>query len=139
MGDVAEFIRARLAEDQMDVELIPGGGYLPARWTAHRVADGEWAEIRQHDVIDEGDWEEVSTVALVRYGRNEDEHAARYDPRRILAEIKVKSALLEAFDLSQSLELPPDTWLILKPCVYAMAAIWAEHPDYDASWTVAGG
>lgn len=53
-----------------------------------------------------------------------------------LADIAAKRELLDAFDLSQSREIRCDAWLLLKPCIYAMAAIWADHPDFDPSWTV---
>lgn len=101
MTDIREFLLTQLDREERDANLIPGGGYRPARWTAHRVIDGEWAEIRQHDLphgAADGEWEEVSTAALVVWGRNEDEHVARWDPARIVAEVAAKRQILAEHD-----------------------------------------
>lgn len=140
MTDLVAFIKARLDDDQINAELVTSGGYQPAHWASHRVEGGDWAEIRQHELPIGARWAvedaEVTTVGLIRYGRNEDLHVTRWDPERVVAEIAVKRALLEAFDLSQSRELSPDAWLLLKPVVFATAALWADHPDYDPTWKV---
>lgn len=95
--ELITWLRRELDYEESMAELIPGNGYLPAQWTSHRVPEGEWAEIRQHERWDgmSADDEEVVTAGLMVWGRNEDEHVTHWCPARVVAEVAAKRAILD--------------------------------------------
>lgn len=145
MLDLITWLRAEMDREAGDASLIPGNGYLPARWESIRVPGGDWAEIRQFERFDETDDQpEVCTAALTQWGRNEDEHVARYDPARITAEVAAKLAILDHAELwSRTLHRIPDGWTAETATAYRMAMIctlrllalpYAGRPGYLDEW-----
>lgn len=146
MDDLVAWLRAQLDREERDANLIPGGGYRPARWTAHRVLDGEWAEIRQHELphgADDDEQPEVSTAGLMVWGRNEDEHVARWDPARIVAEVEAKRQILVEIDrrlrhqtLKATIYCPGNPDCACHSCliVKALALPYAGEPGYREEW-----
>lgn len=149
MTDLVTWLRAQLDREEGDANLIPGGGYQPARWTAHRVPDGDWAEIRQHDLpvgaaVDEG--EEISTAGLMTWGRNEDLHVARWNPARVVAEVAAKRAILdEHATVTEGREeycrtcdadrgYAPTGFPMPCPTVRLLALPYASNPGFDEAW-----
>lgn len=153
MTDLVTWLRAQLDREEGDANLIPGGGYQPARWTAHRVPDGDWAEIRQHDLpvgADADEGEEISTAGLMTWGRNEDLHVARWDPARVVAEVAAKRAILDLHAIvSNGCDKPdsdycqecyydrgynPQGFPMPCPTVRLLALPYASNPGYEESW-----
>lgn len=136
--DLVAWLREQIDAEERDALLIPGAGYQPARWTAHRVPGGEWSEIRQHDLpggAGEGVWEEVSTAGLMVWGRNEDEHVTRWSPSRIVAEVAAKRRLVDLHDFDGAHEClgytgPTAICMTLR----LLALPYADRPGYRADW-----
>ncbi len=144
MTDLVTWLRQQLDREEGDANLIPGGGYQPARWTAHRVPDGDWAEIRQHDLPVGAEPDEVaeeSTAGLMTWGRNEDLHVTRWDPARVLAEVAAKRAILDAYteavefyDAPANRRQPAGEVHGLYTALQWLAVPCASNGGYDESW-----
>jgi hypothetical protein len=146
MGDIVEFLKARLAEDEAAAQRA--GAWHP-----------DWTYDRETFSVNSGTWSVAARRANdVPLCDVDGEHVARHDPARVLRDIAAKRAII---DLHRSVPLvdgaegttcaecgptaddhavwafPGEDWT---PCrtLKILAAIWAEHPDYDPSWTVAG-
>ena len=80
------------------------------------------------------------------------QHAARYNPARIMREVEAKRAILDrhqphetAFDgpacnwCSEDVDDRPQLWKQPWPCPDArsLAAVWNDHPDYRQEWAPA--
>lgn len=98
MTQISEFVTAQLDREYRDAQLISDGGYRPQRWEVSECVP-DWPfqddlmEIYAVDLPlgpDDGKGFGRYRMALVSYGRNQDEHIARYDPERICAEIEAK-------------------------------------------------
>lgn len=100
MGDIVEFLKARLDEDERDARAVESADIYDVPASTVEAPEAAFRRLA------EGPW---------------------------LADIAAKRALLEAYGRN----LTSEAWLTLSPHIYAMAAIWAEHPDYDPAWTVA--
>lgn len=81
-------------------------------------------------------------------------HIARHDPARVLAECAAKRAIITEHGLSEVASLDRETWgrltLICRTCAVGprqvvapcptlrhLAAMYADHPDYNTEWAVA--
>ncbi len=106
IAELIVWLRHQLDREETAAITIPGGGECPGRWTAHRIPDGDWAEIRHHvayysdhlggDALGERvETGETETVGLTMWGRNEDEHVTRYSPAHIMVEIAAKRAIVD--------------------------------------------
>lgn len=102
MTEISEFVAAQLDREDRDARLISDGGYQPQRWEASDCVP-DWPfqdDLMEIYALDKpigvGDDEpfERYRMALVTYGRNQDEHIARYDPERICLEIEAKRRIL---------------------------------------------
>jgi len=133
MTDLVTWLRAQVDREGRDALLIPGGGYLPSRWIAHRVRGGDWAEIRQYDGIDADDRDEVATAGLMVWGRNEDEHVTRWDPERIVAEVQAKRRILDEVVAGLAVEEP---WArrFAEHLTRLLALPFADRPGYLEKW-----
>jgi hypothetical protein len=152
VAELVEWLRAELDREVAAASLIPGGGYQPARWTAHRVPSGEWSEIRQHDLpygVNEDELPEVSTAGLMVWGRNEDEHVTRWDPARVVAEVGAKQRIVNwcaevigSRDLSRygewgCLQGDPDSLAVTLAVetIRIMCVPYADRAGYRLDWT----
>ncbi|MFC9769161.1 DUF6221 family protein [Rhodococcus jostii] len=74
-------------------------------------------------------------------------HIARHDPARTLREVTAKRAILNEYrNLTQTMarDREKNPWFVdddtyaaeaaLRKVVTALAAVYADHPDYDQSW-----
>jgi len=152
LADLVAFLRARLAEEDRDVQLISSGGYEPDIWRVEPPSlDGRWAaEVLAYsrclgEPVADAIRDDDAPVALVQQGRNEHLHVERYDPHRMAIEIDAKRRILEAcepklIDVSQPGELPytqtiPGArapWGL--PVLRLLALPHAAHPDYRPEW-----
>lgn len=143
MDDLVAWLRRQLDREAGDALLIPGGGYQAAWWTTHRhgdYVDGALAEIRQHDLPvgeTEEDGPEVSVAGYMAWGRNEDEHVARWCPARVLREVEAKRRIIDQCEDSIRVEDEADcgdrveAWSL---AVRLLALPYADQPGYREEW-----
>ena len=114
MTDIAQFLAARLDEDQERAELAQS--VIAGSW------DG-WAVIapQLHACCD-------TVPNIDRAGQHLYVNA---DPARVLAEVAAKRAIVAS-------EYAPYKPLAAQPTVTLkhLAAVYADHPDYDPAWRV---
>lgn len=133
MPTIAEFLTARLDEDQATAEAAAdrdsGEWFMGRKWNVYRA----------EDVSPEDDEE---TNELVVYGnvKSQSEHIARYDPARVLAEVAAKRALLKRLEEDADRCTDDAEWrgasFALDKVLEYLAAPYADHPDYDPTWSV---
>ena len=126
MADLVTFFRARLDEEE-DVAKRAAFGWGPD-WTLREDEADDSAYL-----VAEGSpraaWSEDSDVI---------EHAATWDPSRVLAEVAAKRAILDADPASGARTFLDDTtraalatW---ERAVLALAQPYADHPDFADAW-----
>jgi hypothetical protein len=115
MTGLAEFLTARLAEDEAAANRVSGHWRLET--TGEIVAsDGTYAE-----VCAEAHWTGVG------------HHIARHDPARVLREVEAKRKILAARGAAiGAYDAGYDA--ALQFAMGALAVIWDDHPDYDPAW-----
>lgn len=84
---------------------------------ADRAAFG-WRPMGEPDVIEE--WSTLRSDVT--------EHIARHDPARVLAECEAKRRILNLCDFE------PDCDAAVLKVARVLAAVYADHPDYDEAW-----
>jgi len=132
MSDLVAFLRARLDEDE---------AVARSSADAFRFMQG-------------GDYSGVWTCGQKSHYPEVDQHIARWDPVRVLAEVAAKRAVLDLHQLIQRdhmvfdpndesavrpIEIIPtddcnacDGWPC--PTLLALAQPFADHPDFDPAW-----
>ena len=134
MSEIAEFLKARLAEDEATAREAASDDQ--AQWVATDLEPAVYVADSNMPVA-VGPWGGPMDQADV-------EHIVRHDPARGLREAEAGRQLLaslkgaqEAFDNT----LPGDYHrhaAVLAAWTQAArqrAAIWSDHPDYDPSWS----
>lgn len=130
IGDLVEFLRARLDED--DEAARDAAGWDP---TGSSRAAGLWRRDGINSVIDSSD-------RLVIYGDGPEptdaqaEHIARHDPARVLREVEAKRRIVETIIRHSeegwgSLDIGHLVVRDLAP----LAAVYSDHPEYQPHWT----
>lgn len=81
--------------------------------------------------------------------KSEARHAARHDPVRVLTDCEAKKRIVQAsdddalyryaFDVIRPRLTDPDDWTggamwALDFAMRCLAAVYSDHPDYNASW-----
>jgi hypothetical protein len=135
MSDLAEFLLARIAEDEETAKNVlrwgkhsnyyrqPGVGF--DRWTVRRHEES--VLIEAHLGIFR-----PSLVLCVHYLDGDlADHIARWDPARVLAECEAKRRIVEAYRGDVSGTPSVDAFWYAMVCA---AAPYADHPDYDPAW-----
>ena len=142
MTDIAEFLTARLDEDQA---------------AAEAAASGSWPSWHTRGLQVDIDVDELDSprAAADCYGRETAVHIARHDPARVLADITAKRRLLARHHVTGAKRDFPE----LNACdgcgssgygygyrtpninncreLRDLASAFADHPDYDQSWSPA--
>lgn len=132
---IVEFLLARSAEDEADARIAAA----TEGW-AWRAEDGSVIPV-DHRYPSIVDWVHGA------------EHIARHDPARVLAECEAKRRIMElhAGDQPWDVHACPgrgpddDEWVVYEagqrvvevypcPTLRALAAVHADHPDYDPAW-----
>lgn len=151
--DLAEFIAARLDEDEAAAEAAPG-----AAWTAHTeddiagasVYDEQWVllypERYDHDNA-LSNRPGATGPQYIQRARNElAAHIARHDPARVLREVAAKRAILARHKPLQGVYGSCCAWCsddvdaprLNKPwpCedVRDLVTAWSDHPDFSGDW-----
>ena len=135
---IADFLNARLAEDEAAARAVPTDG---APWHDQWVNDDGYALRTVNDhVLAYGHHGEPMKPGLL-------DHIARHDPARVLREVTAKRAIIELHGRSHECStydhngdvdhcswcLDPEDCSTLK----ALAAIYADHAEYNPEWAVA--
>ena len=125
---LTEFLLARIADDEAVARKVPGQHFS----TWNRSWDAGFRDL----VIDAGEGGRLVTLPETM-----DEHVCRWDPARVLAECAAKRAIVEEHGPvgvdcrscgvadEHGVDYPCPTLRIL-------AAVYAEHPDYQEVWHV---
>ncbi|WP_432185403.1 DUF6221 family protein [Streptomyces tendae] len=131
MDDLVQFLRDRLDEDESIAR--EAAHYEAGHWTTKdgypvSVADElpEAADTFERVVVfDEGSPSEEQAA-----------HIARHDPARVLTEVESKRQIVNWVDRSRAFfretngTLTPAAYQVLGP----LAAVYADHPDYNEAW-----
>jgi hypothetical protein len=144
---IAEFVAAMYDAEHGDAQLISDGGYQPQRWEVSGCVP-DWPfqddlmEIYAVDRVlgaDDADGVERYRMALVTYGRNQDEHIARWDPERICLEIEAKRRILARHARCVNGEGCRSGRTVGRDyCddVADLAAPYSGHPRFKPEWSV---
>lgn len=128
MSDLAEFLRARLDEDEEAAQAAK-----PGPW--HADGGGVYAKHPVDEVVD------YSTSA---------DHIARHDPKRTLIEVEAKRRNIEQHGSTTGYVFDDDDdalacrccgdLTVAYPCgtLRLLALPYADHPDYRPEWAPAG-
>jgi hypothetical protein len=124
------FLLARIAEDEAAARAVPpldhncdmGGNRQDERFTFGRTlpssADGM------------GNWSPHRDSPTTR------DHFARHDPARVLAECEAKRRVVEIASPAQDEDGATIPGSGLSDILGALAAVYADHPDYREEWSV---
>lgn len=139
MSDLADFLRARLDEDEAAAK---------AAWPGPWQLKEEHGLFRQASVcvmqpLSGRPGASTGLTAYVPLGSQDAEtaaHIARHDPARVLREVAAKRAIIDlhtptaTLGPGRSCEYCGHLW----PCAEALAvaAVYSDHPDYDPAWAV---
>lgn len=139
---ISEFLLARIAEDEEvaraaspspwsypGIETVAGGTLYDA---TRRIVDVAYEQSEDHDG-------QIVRHLLVPEADANGAHIARHDPARVLAECEAKRAIVDAamvYEEGPGDPKPedPDGGWALSIALRALAAIYADHPDYDEAW-----
>lgn len=152
MDELIAFLNARLDEDEQgarDAALaVADHTYAPidaeemsaktAAWTTARVL------MHKRVTVEDPGWDpKVTDIVWASVG----DHIARHDPARVLADVAAKRKLIEYITSPQHLCPKPQDdenyWWeggerVHRPipcgCLRALAAPYADHPDYREEW-----
>ena len=118
---LTEFLLARIAEDEVVARLAQ---------SVIAGTDGDWQDVTQPLTL-------AKTLAgelwAQKYGYAY-EHIARHDPARVLAECEAKRRIVEAHR-KQVEDDDPRAWIVASQiALRSLAAVYADHPDYDEAW-----
>jgi hypothetical protein len=122
---LVEFLTARLDEDEAVAQRA-------GQWRAMRYdfpPDRRTLDIGGELVLD------VDVARMSQRLSDAAAHALRHDPARVLADVKAKRAIVDfAAGLMANGE-DSEPWAGEEVLV-RLASVYADHPDYDATWSV---
>jgi len=135
---ITEFLEARIAEDEAAAKAA-----TPGPWEWEPETDG-WGDcgpdlvtVAKLPPYPDGSQSPVETV-IGSWGHDANgitvepadaQHIARHDPARVLAECAAKRAIIE-------LSVNWDGFTRNVDVLRALAAVYADHPDYQEAWAV---
>ncbi len=125
--DLVTFLRERLDEDEAVARESERAHPSPWRWG--NTALGQRTPYALHDA--RTGWVLGCSPGGVPSIIPAD-HIARHDPARVLREVAAKRSVLDMFLRADALDPETQVWLEV---VRHLAAVYADHPDYDKEWT----
>ncbi len=135
--NITDFMGARIDEDEAAARAVPAGP-----WCVVADPHGEgrawefWVEAPPPPAgtrrADQGDPDDPVFITSTE-GPGLARYHARFDPARVLAECEAKRRIVA---------LHPEVLTICQACgepypcrtIEALAAVYADHPDYDEAW-----
>lgn len=131
-----QWVRRYVSEDSPEQVIrtaTDAEGQMPEDWEPGRPVPEGW--IQPHEVA------MVPAVGDQDMSRWIGQHIARHDPDRVLAEVEAKRRVVEDYErkLDNRRAHPDDlgsagAFLALHGTVKLLAAVYADHPDYDPAW-----
>ena len=127
---LAEFLLARIAEDEAVARTATSGP-----WYVDEVGDfGD-----KSAVLEVARWRGYTNTVNLGEDRPTADHIARHDPARVLAECEAKRAIIDEVTATEvrlcSVEkFHVPTHPLAEPILRHLAAVYADHPDYDEAW-----
>jgi hypothetical protein len=103
---LTEFLLARIAEDEWVAE------------GARRTSGGEWLPV----------WLDTPFDARM------DDHIARHDPARVLAECEAKRRIVERCTPLSDMQVRRQTRALATDVLCALASVYADHPEFQEEW-----
>lgn len=127
--DVADFIRARLDEDEAAARAAtPGAWKIRPRLEGVCIDAGRYDQVIAPGVVSCGSYCYGGTSS-VDISDADAEHIARHDPARVFADIAAKREIV-AWVGDYDADPDGSAWGILGH----LAALYADHPDYQQEW-----
>ncbi len=123
---LTDFLLARIAEDEAAAKAAAHG--RSGRWASWNRS---WDTERNRDLVDEGVGERMACLPM-----DLDEHIARHDPARVLAECEAKRRIVEQcrwIDQHPDWYSDPDLSGEFTTCEVVLSALalpYSDHPDY---------
>ncbi|NKR90565.1 hypothetical protein GS483_00285 [Rhodococcus hoagii] len=131
MSDIAEFLRARLDEDEQTATAATSGtfGEEPT-WTSKDDGTGRQTHgyvMADHTAICGHDGDDVLLPVA--------DHIARHDPARVLREVEAKRRIITLAEQvarsgAEFAEQDFDT------LTRSLAVVYSDHPDYQQEWAI---
>ena len=140
---LAEFLEARLAEDEMAAMAVEALG--PWRVELGKKIPGYPQQICGRGMDGDVLWAETydgpEDKTGLRRSPTTAEHIARHDPTRVLAEVAAKREIVRLFAEAAVLVSRSDEdavhmaiHLTAEAACQCLAAVYSGHPDYDEAW-----
>lgn len=123
MMDIVRFLKDRLDEDEATARAILADDLSEGRWRWQLHGLNPY---RTALVNDRGSVLLPAKHDDVFPSRSVAEHIARHDPARVLREVEAKRVALNWYE--------NDDHVVMAATIYAMAAIYSDHPDYCDEW-----
>ena len=120
MDDLADFLQARLDEDEWVALAVGTGPNSPEKWTASQYREGvrPWRIDGQCSLV-------VEAVC-----GPDAAHVVRHDPARVLREVEAKRRIVDRYAwLREHGDTGGAAWVLP-----LLAAPYAAHPDYRPEW-----
>ena len=120
---IVEFLEARIAEEELDARRL----YLDleAEIAESYPAADDKGPFTPERLLSAQMWAHYDGQSKRRSFAKGQQIAKLANPARVLAECAAKRAIIEA-------DKECDGWAIL----YALAVVYADHPDYDQEWVL---
>lgn len=142
---IVEFLEARLAEDEAaaNAATIPArDGYGPHPELSEWQYAGDEVEYVSTPEMLAHKYPQTYYVTMdsegltPSVGEQVGPHIARHDPVRVLREVAAKRTIITEHCVGSDPCDAHDAWYESIPCdtVRALAAIYADHPDFDPTW-----
>jgi hypothetical protein len=123
MDDLAEFLAARLNEDEAAAKAAGGD---PWHGDTH-------SGLYHEDVRSQPG--PFATGAYEVFTGGEEAHILRHDPARVLREVAAKRAILGAYESQRAAQFnDPAVVDELRDVVQTLASVHSDHPDYRPEW-----
>lgn len=135
---LSAFLLQRIADDEAAARAAAHG--RSGRWASWNRS---WDTERNRDLVDEGEGERMACLPM-----DLDEHIARHDPARVLAQCEALRAVVERADVecvctTHGHDRADDCAQCVACNAVAtadgyvladLAGIWSDHPDYRDEW-----
>jgi hypothetical protein len=127
--DIVAFLTARLDEDEQVAQAVEDNS---------APFDGQWKNDGGLALRTYNDWVLAYLPDARPFRPGVLDHIARHDPARVLADVAAKRAILARHSTGAG-SLRTHGWYC-EVCddgcaeLPALAAVYADHPDYDESW-----
>lgn len=128
MSPLAEFLRARLDEDEQTATAATSATFgEDPTWTSKDDGTGKQTHgyvMADHTAICGHDGDDVLLPAA--------DHIARHDPARVQREVEAKRQIMDQFEYDAEMGYSDQAGLVLR----MLASVYSDHPDYQQEWAI---